>query len=151
MMRLHSHPLRSAALVLVLGALITGCSGSAILENEGDAPGASPSEEDKRTRFQVQLFISDEKGEADRALSRALDWWEGLQEPRRDLRIPPADQDASPVRIVWKAPFYRVRVGTFASREDAETIVTAAGDTFPDAFVVPVGPPPEPPATSRNE
>ncbi|PSQ78623.1 MAG: SPOR domain-containing protein, partial [Bacteroidetes bacterium QH_6_63_17] len=44
---------------------------------------------------------------------------------------------ASAVTINWKPPFYRVRLGPFATRQQAEAVLQAARSVFPDAFVAP--------------
>jgi hypothetical protein len=41
------------------------------------------------------------------------------------------------VSIKWRAPFYRVRIGPFATEQQAETVLEEAHSTFPDAFVAP--------------
>lgn len=83
--------------------------------------------------YQVQLRMTERKAAAERALGTALEWWE-----RSAASLPsPQSTDGSPVRIEWRAPLYRVRLGPFASREDADAVLEAAREAFPDAFVVP--------------
>lgn len=83
--------------------------------------------------YQVQLRMTERKAAAEQALGTALEWWDGAA-----ASLPsPQSTDGSPVRIEWRAPLYRVRLGPFASREDAEAVLEAARGAFPDAFVVP--------------
>lgn len=88
--------------------------------------------------YHVQLDMTKDKDTAHRYLSKALAWWgeqssASLPEP---LSLPDRSSD-SPVTIVWKAPLYRVRLGPFASRSAAQTVLGAAQSSFPNAFIAP--------------
>lgn len=94
----------------------------------------SRTEEDPRV-YHVQLAMTEEKAEADRILGRALEWWEA-----HEAELPSRSQTAAedvPVRVVWKAPLYRLRLGPFASRAQAEAVLERSSSTFSEAFVVP--------------
>jgi len=79
-----------------------------------------------------------DKAQADRVMSDALNWW---QAHASSLEPDPLDRaerpDQAPVVIAWKAPLYRVRLGPFASRAQAEDVLSAARSSFPEAFIAP--------------
>ncbi len=93
-----------------------------------------PDEGEAQRVFHVQLHMTEEKDEADRVLGEALSWWEN-QSPSD--RPPLVETEESPVDIMWKAPLYRVRLGPFATREQAETVLSDARSDFPEAFIAP--------------
>lgn len=118
--------------VWVSGMLLSACSGPAP-ESTGRSPEGAPS-----TRvYHVQLRLTADKTRAAQTLGRAEQWWR--EQPPADS--PPLTQGArssrTPVTIAWKAPFYRVRLGPFATETQAEAVLDAARPTFPDAFVAP--------------
>ena len=82
--------------------------------------------------FRVQVLTSDDKGEAEAALAEATTWWSGLADRPLGLDTPDA-----PVEIAWQQPYYRVRVGTFASRAEAERALPLLKRRFGKAFIVP--------------
>jgi hypothetical protein len=76
-----------------------------------------------------------EKEAANQILGRALTWWEaraGTAVPR-SLAAP----GESSVTVAWRAPLYRIRVGPFASRAQADSVLRVAQSAFPGAFVRP--------------
>lgn len=91
-------------------------------------------EGDVQRVFHVQLYMTEEKDEANRVLGEALSWWR--DQPSSD-RPPLAETEGPPVEIIWKAPLYRVRLGPFASKEQAESVLSEARSDFPEAFVAP--------------
>ena len=118
---------------LLIGGVLLGlsCSGPT-----PDAPDAS--EKDPRV-YHVQLDRTKKKAKANRIVGKALDWWEERSSFPRPMR-----SQSSPVTVVWKAPLYRVRVGPFAAREEADSVLTVARRTFPGAFVRPESPSTDP-------
>lgn len=77
-----------------------------------------------------------DKEEADQRLSEVLAWWDnqGSVPAPTSLELENRSVDP-PVRIAWKAPFYRVRVGPYRSRGQAKKALTAIRPSFPDAFI----------------
>lgn len=71
--------------------------------------------------YRVQIIQSTNRAEAERAVQSAMSWW------RRSRGGSPE------VYLVYRAPYYRVRVGNFAQRPEADRVARA----FPNAFVVP--------------
>lgn len=104
----------------------------------GPRPASDEAEGEERGRvYHVQLYMSDEKEEAAQALGRAERWWTNQPSSERPPLVQEAGTTGAPIAIKWKAPFYRVRVGPFATRKEAEAVLGAAQSTFPDAFVAP--------------
>lgn len=124
---------RPVALGLFLSALVLGLSCS------GPSPETQTSPEESLDRvYHVQLDMADEKATANQALAKALAWWKDLSGRSMPSPLTGNDRfDDSPVAMVWKPPMYRIRLGPFASRSEAEKVLTAAQSTFPDAFVAP--------------
>lgn len=120
--------------LLAIGAtLALSCS--------GPTPDSQPSAETEKSHdrmYHVQLDMKKDKEAANRRLSDALAWWH--DHGADAVPSPSGAGDAlpdQPVRIVWKAPFYRVRLGPYASRVRAEEVVSAVRPSFPNAFVAP--------------
>lgn len=103
----------------------------------GPSPDATESDvEDERSRvYHVQLDMTEEKAEANQTLGRALEWWD--EQSSSEVPRPLAPSEDSVVNIAWQAPLYRVRLGPFASRAQADSVLHAAQSAFPDAFVRP--------------
>jgi hypothetical protein len=122
----RSRPLLAGLLLLslVLGMSCTGPGAGTEAESEPPA-----------RVYHVQLDMTTEKDAAHRTMSDALAWWTDYPAPDR-----PAPLDVgtdAPVHIAWRAPRYRVRLGPFASRAEAESVLDAARSAFPDAFIAP--------------
>ncbi len=79
--------------------------------------------------YRVQVFQSTDKQEADRAVTDAVAWWNRSAADLGLLRTPE-------VYTVYRAPFYRVRVGNFQTRGDAQRIQAALNSAFNGAFLV---------------
>ncbi|MFP4227593.1 MAG: SPOR domain-containing protein [Salinivenus sp.] len=96
----------------------------------------STGSEDETTRvYRVQLRMTEDKAEAEQALGTAMEWW--TDTAPGDLPDPLETAEASPVEIAYRTPLYRVRLGPFASRDDAEAVLAAAQEAYPEAFIVP--------------
>lgn len=94
----------------------------------------APEKADETRVYHVQIQMTEEKDKADQTLGQALRWWKELPASKQP---PLAGAENSPVHIEWQAPLYRVRLGPFATREQAEAVLTEARSAFPDAFVAP--------------
>lgn len=117
----------------MLGLLLgLSCSGPA---PEKSGPAA---DEEPERLYHVQLEMTDDKATADQLLGKALNWWDDQPSSLESRPVDTTeDTTDSPVRIVWKPPLYRVRLGPFASRSEAEAVLDAAQSRFPDAFIAP--------------
>lgn len=79
--------------------------------------------------------MTDAKSDADQTVGRAMTWWESL--PASERPEPLVSAGSLPVDVAWRAPFYRVRLGPFVSRDRAAAVLAAVRDAFPDAFIAP--------------
>jgi len=83
--------------------------------------------------YHVQVRTVEEKAEADRAVLDVMTWFDDLD--RKERPLPLSRVSTVPVDVRWKAPFYRVRVGPFTSKEAAESVLESIQSAFPDAFI----------------
>lgn len=128
-------PFRTLGLLLGVcagGVLFGSCSGPAATSPHRPAPDGSSAR-----IFLVQLRLTEDKARAARTLGRAERWWRNRPPAGRPPLVQAASSARSPVTIAWKAPLYRVRLGPFATRRQAEAVLDAARSTFPEAFIAP--------------
>lgn len=76
------------------------------------------------TGYRVQIFQSSNKDEADRRVADAIAWWRRTNEGTPE------------VYTLYRAPYYRVRVGNYATRGEADRAARSVGGSFPGSFVV---------------
>ena len=111
--------------LLIVGAFVgLSCSG----------PETSNSVETASRLYHVQLDQTKKKKRADRLIGQAIDWW---NEHAASVGPRPATTEEPPVHVTWRAPLYRIRLGPFASRADADSVLAVAQQRFPEAFVRP--------------
>ena len=84
--------------------------------------------------FRVQVHLTPEKPEADAYVEDVLSWWQNVPADERPDVFPAGDL---PFEVAWLQPYYRVRVGAFTARADAETALPLIRERFPDALIVP--------------
>ena len=99
---------------------------------EGEPRERSSNERPSKT-YHVQVRTVEAKSEADRTVTEVMTWFNGLDRDERPL--PLSRVSTVPVDVRWKAPFYRVRVGPFTSKEAAESVLQSVQRRFPDAFI----------------
>lgn len=101
----------------------------ALMENRADA-----GVEVQVPGFRIQVLSTREKIDADTQWEDAITWWQNLSDERR-----PAGyfEDGLPVEVVYRQPYYRVRLGNFRTREEAETILPFLQRRFTSAFIIP--------------
>lgn len=126
------HTFRGATVGLLVGGLLLACSGPA-----PNKPGTASGPVVEARVYHVQLQFTDDKTNAAALLGRAQRWWREQPPSEHPSRVEGLRTSDQPVTIVWKAPFYRVRLGPFATETQAQTVLDAARPTFPDAFVAP--------------
>lgn len=61
-------------------------------------------------------------------------WWRNLDPAERPERLFPDDL---PVYVLYRQPYYRIRVGDFLSRTEAERALAFMEGRFPGAFIAP--------------
>lgn len=84
--------------------------------------------------FRIQVFASEVRNDAVKAEDELRLWIQSLSEQRKQvlgLKTPPT------IYSSYKQPYYRVRMGDFESRSQAQPIVTALKSRFSGALVVP--------------
>jgi len=81
--------------------------------------------------FRVQVYSAQDKQSAEEFRERVRQWW---SQARGDA---PEDifRGQLPIVVEYGQPYYRVRIGAFASREEAAEALTFVQDEFADAFV----------------
>ena len=82
--------------------------------------------------FRVQILSSKDKSAAEDAAAEAAQWWRKQASEAPDNLF--ASEDL-PVYTVYRQPFYRVRVGNFTSREQAERALKFLSQRYSDAFI----------------
>ncbi len=97
----------------------------------GGAPSSEPAPPTPRQvdGYRVQIFNTASRDAAERVRGDALDWWSAI-------RSEPGAPRQMDVVIAYQQPYYRVRMGAFGSREDADRALTLVRGRFPDAFLV---------------
>ena len=95
------------------------------------APAPPPDEPVERQvdGYRVQIFNTASRDAAERVRSEADAWWQRA----RPASGAPRDMD---LRIAYQQPYYRVRMGGFATREEADQALALVRQQYPDAFLV---------------
>ncbi len=117
--------------------MLTSCSGTreATREEPRTAePAGRPEAPTTRTvqGFRIQILTTSEKGDATQEAEKAATWWKSLPASEKQKNV-----NASPVDINWRAPYYRVRMGNFATRNEAQRALSLLARQYPDALIVP--------------
>ena len=84
--------------------------------------------------FRVQVFSSLDRNEAVMAEIDVSTWWQGLPEQTKNEYGVNA---SLAVYNNFKQPLYRVRVGDFTRRANAERLMSIMASRFATVFVVP--------------
>ena len=97
----------------------------------GAAPAPAPDDGEPREvdGYRVQVFSSNNRGSAERVRAEALAWWD---QAKSRAGAPPQLE----ARVVYLEPYYRVRLGAFATREAADGALDLVRERFPEAFLV---------------
>ena len=85
--------------------------------------------------FRIQVLTTPEKSAADVHAAEAETWWRSLGASQRPLGL--GAQQTLLLDVAWKPPYYRVRLGAFASRAEARDALALVKRRYPDAFLVP--------------
>jgi hypothetical protein len=83
--------------------------------------------------FRIQVLSSVDKAEADRAVDEAMSWWSA----NRGEAPQGLFGSQLPVYVVYQQPYYRVRIGNFATRADAQRRLDFVRRQYPGAFLAP--------------
>ena len=95
------------------------------------APTPPPSEPQTRQvdGYRVQIFNTASRDAAERIRTEAAAWWADA----RPASGAPGNMD---LIIAYQQPYYRVRMGGFATREAADRALALVRQRYPDAFLV---------------
>ncbi len=85
--------------------------------------------------YRVQIFLTESKATADSIYAAAVVWWHRMAAQGALEGIPGAHADPPPVYIVYRAPYYRIRLGNFRTRAEAERLRALAARHFEGAFI----------------
>lgn len=81
--------------------------------------------------FRVQILSSTDRAAAENAAVEAERWWSS----RADEAPGDLFSGGLPVYTVFRQPYYRVRVGNFTSRAEAERALEFLSQRYADAFI----------------
>jgi hypothetical protein len=82
--------------------------------------------------FRIQIHSSLDKEGAVSAEERAKAWWSSIPSEERPVSM---QDEELPVYLKFVQPYYRVRVGNFATREEAQIALELIVNRFPRAFI----------------
>ncbi len=82
--------------------------------------------------FRIQVHSSLDKEGAVAAEERAKAWWRTVTPEEKPSSL---NRTELPVYLKYVQPYYRVRVGNFATRDDAEIALQLVLQRFPRAFI----------------
>lgn len=80
--------------------------------------------------FRIQIYSVEDRNVAEGVLSEARVWWETQR------GAPGIPSDLQP-EVAYIQPYYRVRIGAFEFREDADRMLALVRRQYSDAFLVP--------------
>ncbi len=87
--------------------------------------------------FRVEILSTLNKQEADQVVEDALAWWRDFVEDNSLHALYPQIESEPPVYQDFRAPYYRVRIGNFINRDDAERLLEVIEKSYPSAFIAP--------------
>jgi hypothetical protein len=80
--------------------------------------------------YRIQVFSAQEQDVSQEFRERVRQWWEEVKGDAPDVF-----RDRPPIVIEYSQPYYRVRIGAFAEREEAETALDFVRKKYDGAFV----------------
>lgn len=83
--------------------------------------------------FRIQVFSAQDQEAAEKSRERVRQWWE---EVKGDVSEDLFRKQPPPFVIEYSQPYYRVRLGAFANREEADEALDFVRKEFSEAFVV---------------
>ena len=98
--------------------------------NETGPPPASEPQAVQVDGYRVQVFTSANRDAAERVRGEAVGWWERAQST-------PGAPRTMEALVAYRQPYYRVQLGAFATREEADRALALVRRQYPEAFVVP--------------
>ena len=100
-----------------------------LMEGRVEVPPRGPAAPTTRVvdGFRIQVFTSEDRSSAERVRAEAEGWASGQAGAGARLRG----------EVAYLQPYYRVRLGAFASRNEAEEALAVVRTRYPEAFLVP--------------
>ncbi len=83
--------------------------------------------------YRIQVFSTPNKSEADRRAAQLIQWWQSNRAAAGSL----FRGTQAPVYTVYLQPYYRVRIGNFETRAQAQQALGGVAQEFPGALIVP--------------
>ena len=80
--------------------------------------------------FRVQVFTSASRDAAEGVRAEAVSWWERAQ-------TQPGAPESLEAVVSYRQPYYRVQLGAFATRDEADAALVLVRRQYPEAFLVP--------------
>ncbi len=87
--------------------------------------------------YRIQIISTLNKQEADQAVEDALAWWRDFEQVPDLIELYPRKEEGPPVYQDFRVPYYRVRIGNFTTREEAELILEVIERDYARAFIAP--------------
>ncbi|MEM8599695.1 MAG: SPOR domain-containing protein [Bacteroidota bacterium] len=84
--------------------------------------------------YRIQVFSSPDKAAADRVADNVEAWWRSV---RRSPSVPSSMAGNATPEVLYLQPYYRVRMGSFQYRDEAESALDFVRQRFGDAFLMP--------------
>jgi hypothetical protein len=81
--------------------------------------------------FRIQVFSARDQQAAQDFREKVRQWWEQNTEEAPESVF----GDDPPIVIEYSQPYYRVRIGAFADRDDAEEALAFVNETYDTAFI----------------
>ena len=85
--------------------------------------------------YRIQIYSSQSRSAADDVLQAAQDWWTAKYEDNDEAPIEVFGEEL-PADLEFGQPYYRVRIGSFVDRDEAEEALDVVQDEYDDAFIV---------------
>ena len=83
--------------------------------------------------YRIQVAFAREKDTADQIVEEVHGW---LRSKRREYADLPALQGNIPVHNIYLQPYFRIRIGDFRTRDEAEELLAIVAEDYPRAFIV---------------
>ena len=87
--------------------------------------------------FRIQIVSTLNKAEADQAVEDAIGWWRKRVREDSFQALYQQREEDPPVYQDFRAPYYRIRIGNFPTREDAQLLLDVIQRSYQSAFIAP--------------
>ncbi|MGB3542372.1 SPOR domain-containing protein [Rubrivirga sp.] len=104
--------------------------GRVVVPDQAGTPAPAEPQARQVDGYRVQVFTSSNRDTAERVRGEAVGWWEGAQSS-------PGAPSSMEVIVGYQQPYYRVRMGAFATRAEADEALILVRQRYPEAFLVP--------------